>query len=231
MSIPDSAAHYLTIAEANYPTIQKNGVTNDSLSKYFKDCFDGICKSNALYKCWVCVRCMELNKASFGFGDKPDICPSCGKKTTYEVATFNARASHVGEMFQWAFWLLLKNYYGIDSRPTSNTTRLYDLEIRPDVVIEAKGSPRYVINQDGSHSKLERAGMMRSDTEKKAFANAEKWNKQFPNGHFFVVTSALPNHLHGYRSNTVKAIYDITKKSQIESLIADLKTIGITGST
>ncbi len=151
------------------------------------------------------------------------------KKTVYEVATFNARASYVGEMFQWAFWLLLKNNYRITVRPTPDTTRLYDLEIRPDVVIEAKDSPKYIINQDGTHSKLERAGMLWSDTEKKAFANAKKWSMQFPNGSFFVVTNTLPNKLSGYRNSIVKAIYDVTKKNQLESLIADLKAIGVVG--
>jgi len=62
---------------------------------------------------------MELNKFSYGWGDKPNTCPTCGEKTVYEVATFNGRASYVGEMFQWAFWLLLKNYYGI-ARATKN---------------------------------------------------------------------------------------------------------------
>ncbi len=181
----------------------------------------------ALYKCWICVKCMELGKSSYGFGDKPAKCPTCKEATVYEIATFNARASYVGEMFQWAFWLLLKNQYNIAARPTSDTTRLYDLEIRPDVVIEAKGSPDYIINPDGSHSKLDRPGMMRSDTEKKAFANAKKWNERFPNGHFFVVTNAVPTHLHGYRNSTVRAIYDVTKKSQLESLIADFRAIGV----
>jgi DNA-directed RNA polymerase subunit RPC12/RpoP len=231
MSIPEQATPYLTVAKQNYPTITKNGITNDSLQKYFTDSFNDICKAMALYKCWICVRCMELNKFSYGWGDKPNTCPKCGEKTVYEVATFNARASYVGEIFQWAFWLLLKNYYGITARPTSDTTRLYDLEIRPDVVIEAKGSPKYIINQDGTHSKLERAGMLRSDTEKKAFANAKKWSMQFPNGHFFVVTNALPPRLSGYRNSTVKAILDVTKKNQLESLIADFKAIGIVGAT
>lgn len=185
----------------------------------------------SLYKCWVCVRCMELSKFSYGWGDKPDTCPVCGEKTIYEVATFQARATYVGEMFQWAFWLILKNNYGITARPTSDSTRLYDLELRADVVIEAKGSPSYIINPDGSHSNLDRPGLMRSDTEKKAFANAKKWNERFPNGHFFVVTNALPLHLQRYRNSTVKAIYDVTKKNQLESLIADLKDVGIVGAT
>lgn len=231
MSAPESATPYLTIAKQNYGIIEKHGITNDSLSKYFTECFNDVGRVMSLYKCWVCVRCMELSKFSYGWGDKPDTCPVCGEKTIYEVATFQARATYVGEMFQWAFWLILKNNYGITARPTSDSTRLYDLELRADVVIEAKGSPSYIINPDGSHSNLDRPGLMRSDTEKKAFANAKKWNERFPNGHFFVVTNALPLHLQRYRNSTVKAIYDVTKKNQLESLIADLKDVGIVGAT
>jgi len=231
MHISDLAIPYLKIAKQNYKIIEKNGVTNETLSRYFTECFNDICSAMSLYKCWVCVRCMELCKFSYGWGDKPDACPTCGEKTIYEVATFQARASYVGETFQWAFWLLLKNQYGIESRPTSDITRLYDLEIRPDVVIEAKGSPKYIVNPDGSHSQLGRAGMTRSDTKKKAFANAKEWSMRFQNGHFFVVTNAIPNELRAYRNDTVKAIYDVTKKNQLESLIFDLKTIGIVGKT
>jgi len=227
MQLPDQATPYLTVAKQNYYIIEKNGITNDSLSRYFTNCFNDIGKAMSLYKCWVCVRCMELSKFSYGWGDKPAFCPKCGERTIYEVATFQARASYVGEMFQWAFWLLLKNKYGITARPTSDSTRLYDLELRPDVVIEAKGSPAYLINPDGTHSNLDRPGMMRSDTEKKAFANAKKWNERFPDGHFFIITNAIPKHLHGYRNTTVKAIYDVTKANQLKSLMLDLKEIGI----
>ncbi len=231
MSVPESATPYLTVAKQNYDIIEKNGMTNDSLSRYFTSCFNNICKAMALYKCWVCVRCMELKKFSYGWGDKPDTCPVCGERYVYEVATFQARATYVGEEFQWAFWLLLNKNFGITARPTSDVTRLYDLEIKTDVVIEAKGSPDYIINPDGTHSHLDRPGMMRSDTEKKAFANAKKWNERFPKGHFFIVTNAIPNHLHGYRNATVKAIYDVTKKSQLESFVLDLKEIGIAGKS
>jgi hypothetical protein len=169
---------------------------------------------------------MEFSKFSYGWGDKPNACPVCNEKTVYEVATFQGRASYVGGMFEWACWHLLKEGYGITSRPTSESTRLYDLEIRPDVVIEAKGSPTYIINPDGSHSRLGRAGMMRTDTEKKAFANAKKWHTRFPDGYFFILTNALPNHLLAYRNREIRAIYDVTKKSQLESFISDLKAIG-----
>jgi len=231
MTPSESAIPYLTIAKKNYITLAKSGITNDSLARYFNECFEDICRAMALYKCWVCVRCMELSKFSYGFGDKPATCPECNEKTIYEVSTFQARASYSGEMFQWAFWYILKNHYGIEAKPTSESTRLYDLELRADVVIEAKGSAEYIINPDGSHSKLDRAGMLRSDTEKKAFANAQSWHNRFPNGHFFVVTNALPLHLKAYRNEKIKAIYDITKKNQLESLIADLKVAGITGAT
>jgi hypothetical protein len=231
MEINESTIPYLQIAKENYTIIEKNRITNDSLSRYFTKCFNDICRAIGLYKCWICVRCLELSKYSAGWGDKPKTCPQCGEKATYEVATFQARASYVGEMFQWAFWLLLKREFKIEAKPTSDTTRLYDLELRPDIVIEAKGSPDYLINPDGTHSRLGVPGMMRSDTKKKAFANAKAWNMRFPKGHFFVVTNAIPNELLSYRDDTIQAIYDVTKKNQLESLISDLKGIGIVGDS
>lgn len=107
-------------------------------------------------------------------GNKPDRCPKC-KKPIYEVATFQARASYVGSAFQYACMHLLKESFNIRVKPTFDITPLYDFEIKRNVVVEAKGSPQYIINPDGSKSKLGRAGMTRTDTKKKAFSNATEW--------------------------------------------------------
>jgi hypothetical protein len=55
---------------------------------------------------------------------------------------------------------------------SSEQTRLYNFEIKNNVVVEAKGSPEYIVKPDGSKSKLRRAGMLRSDIKKKAHANS-----------------------------------------------------------
>lgn len=169
---------------------------------------------------------MALNRFSYGWGDKPNSCPKCGK-STYEVATFQARASYVGSAFEYACVYLLKHSFDIDAKPTSEATRLYDFEIKPNLVVEAKGSPHYILNPDGSKSSLGRAGMTRSDTKKKAFANATEWRRRFPDGHFFIITNALPNELYAYRNDKIRAIYDITKARQLNDFVAELKSLGL----
>ena len=222
ISIQDIPQPYNSIIKQNFKII--SNVTDESLSRYFEGCFNDVYRMVGLYKTWVCVACLSVGKHSFGWGDKPDSCPVC-EKTVYEVGTFQARASYVGNVFDYACQYLLNEKYDIDTNPTAESTRLYDFEIRNDIVVESKGSPKYVINPDGTRSSLDRAGLLRSDTEKKAFANATKWRRLFPNGTFFIITNALPNHLRAYRNDKVTAIYDITKKSQLDCFVSELRTM------
>jgi hypothetical protein len=140
----------------------------------------------------------------------------------YLLATFNARASYVGDAFEYACFYLLKEKFGFNPKITGERTRLYDFELKTDVVVEAKGSPDHIINPDGTHTKLGRPGMSRSDTKKKAFANGEEWNKRFPNGSFFIITNSMPSNLTSYRSRTITGIYDVTKKKEIEQFTSEL---------
>jgi hypothetical protein len=97
------------------------------------------------------------------------------------------------------------------------------LELGHDVVIEAKGSALSIINPDGSKTKLGRAGMSRTDTKKKAFANAEEWRERVPAGAFYIITNSLPNSLLAYHSDTVTGIYDVTKKIQLDKFVSEVR--------
>jgi hypothetical protein len=108
---------------------------------------------------------------------------------------------------------------------SSSETKLYDLEVANDLVIETKGSPKFIANIDGSTSALKRPGMKRSDTKKKAFDNGADWRKNFPNGHFYVLTNANPIHLKGHRSEAVTAIYDVTKVRQLVKFVDEIRTV------
>jgi hypothetical protein len=215
----------LEFTASNYKkSIGKKGPSNVTLSDFFADCFSNVSALFGLYKCWICVTCLAKDKYSNGWGDKPKSCPKCGKPT-YEVATFQARASHVGRAFQYACRYLLKESFGIDAELTGERTPLYDLEIRPDLVIEAKGSPEFVVNPDKGRSSLGRAGMSRSDTHKKAFANATEWKRRFPKGHFFILTNSLPVSLRAYKDEKIDGIFDITKKSQLDEFVSETKRL------
>lgn len=162
--------------------------------------------------------------AQLWLGDKPQKCHICNNKV-YEVGTFQARASYSGNMFDYGCQYILNEKYDIRTNSTSDQTRLCDFEIRLDIVVESKGSPKYVLNPDGTRSNLNRAGMLRTDTKKKAFANAKKWNNRFPKGSFYILTNALPNHLRAYRNETMRAIFDFTKKSQVEFFVEKVRAL------
>ncbi len=215
----------LEFTASNYKkTIGKKGLSNVTLSDFFADCFSNVSALFGLYKCWICVACLAKDKYSNGWGDKPKSCPKCGKPT-YEVATFQARASHAGRAFQYACRYLLKESYQINAELTGERTPLYDFEIRPDLVIEAKGSPEFVVNPDNSQSLLVTPGMSRSDTHKKAFANATEWKRRFPNGHFFILTNSLPVKWRAYKDEKIDGIFDITKKTQLDEFVSETKRL------
>jgi hypothetical protein len=215
----------LEFVASNYKkTIHKHGVNNTSLSSYFTECFNDTSILFGLYKCWICVSCLAEKNLCYGWGDKPNACPKCGRPT-YEVGTFQARASHAGRVFQYACVYLLRESCGLDAKITGEATRFYDFEIQPDLVIEAKGSPEFIVNPDKSHSSLSRAGMIRSDTYKKAFANATEWRRRFPKGHFFILTNSLPVSLRAYKDEKIDGIFDITKKNQLDEFVSETKRL------
>lgn len=215
---------YRSVIEGNFETFVKTPLSNESLARFFEGCFNDIYRMVGLYKTWVCVACLAVGKHNYGWGDKPKRCEKCGRHV-YEVGTFQARGTYSGNVFDYCCQYILHKRYDINTNTTSDSTRLYDFEIRPNIVVESKGSPKYVINPDGTRSDLGRAGMLRSDTEKKAFANAKKWHSRFPNGAFYILTNALPSRLHSYRNETIRAIFDFTKKSQVESFVDEVRAL------
>lgn len=224
--IPDP---YRSLVNRNYKIIENKGINDDSLKRYFDECFNDIGRMVGLYKTWICVKCLERGAdklvldQNYGWGDNPHECKVCHTHT-YEVATFQARASYVGDMFEYACLHLLTKKFSIKAARSSDQTKLYDFEVKNNVVVEAKGSPAYIVNPDGSKSKLGRPGLMRTDTKKKAFANAAEWHKRFPNGHFFIITNAIPNELRAWRDEKIDAIYDVTKANQLQRLVEEISS-------
>lgn len=219
------------IVKTNFERFLKCGIiTNDSLERYFNGCFSDIGKLIPLYKIWICVNCLMKQPSNlkleenFGYGKTTSKCKTCSEPV-YEVGTFQARSSQVGYTFEHACYYLLKHGFGIDSTISGGTTRLYDLEVKPNIVIEAKGSPKFIINPDGRQIRLPRPGMLRTDTEKKAFRNAEKWHNNFPNGVFFILTNTVPKHLIGHRDSKVRAVVDVTNKEQMVKLVNEIKAV------
>lgn len=119
----------------------------------------------------------------------------------------------------------METNFNLPIHPTPEGTKTHDFEITQAVAIETKGSPSYIINPDGTRSNLGEPGLLRSDTEKKAFANATKYRQRKPDGFFCIVTNAMPKRLLRYSDRDINAIYDITKVKQINLFIRDIKDI------
>jgi hypothetical protein len=72
---------------------------------------------------------------------------------------------------------------------------------------------------------LDRPGLERSDTRKKAFENARTFRQRNPNAYFCVVSNAVPSDLVGYRNRDVNAVFDVTKLDRISALIDEIGSL------
>lgn len=216
---------YSTIAKNNYQRIiQASSVlTNALLKTYIDTCFTDTLDQLGLYAAWCCTNCMKNDRASNGWGKHPNRCPNCGQPSAYQIATFNAWASPVGATFAAAVYFLLRCSYRLPIVETPGNTKTHDFEITSSFVIEAKGSPLQVANPDGSSYELGRPGMERSDTEKKAFANASVFKDRNPNAYFAVLTNALPPRLINYRNTKVNGIFNVTRVDQLKIFMRDVR--------
>ena len=218
MEIPDP---YLNIVKANYEGLEKREFDSDSLSRYFRGCFDETASYYHIYDAWACVECLRVGTRTMELGLKPQRCPRCSAPV-FQIGTFQSRASRMGKAFEFAFMYLMSSHFGIELRHIGEKNKVFDFEYKDGVVIEAKGSPDYTVLPDGAHLRLKRAGMRRSDTKKKAFANAEDWKRRLTKGRFYIVTNANPSDLVEYQTDYVSGIYDITKKNQLDDFVRAL---------
>jgi hypothetical protein len=217
--IPDP---YNSIVDKRYDQFLKDKIDDEKLKKYFDSCFGDVFSYYGWYACWVCVKCMENKKFTYGWGKKPDLCPKCGKKSTYSVATFQAWASKSGDTFEWAFYKLIKEISDLEITPMPRQKDTHDFEITNKIAIEAKGSAEYIINPDGTKYHLDMPGMKRSDTEKKAFANGEKYKSQHPSNKFFIVTNAVLDGL-TIEGRAADGVFDVTKKVDLDKFLEECK--------
>lgn len=91
-------------------------------------------------------------------------------------------------------------------------------------VIEAKGSADRIIC-NGKIQKLTRPGMLRTDTTKKAIANAYQISRAYPDALFFIVTSHIPTTGNAKcmcdlaEGDIVNKIVDVTNPSDLDEMI------------
>ena len=177
----------------------------------------------ACYPAWACVTCIGGGTTTAEFGNLPRQCPVCGSRRVFEVATFQGRASIVGKVFEIAVRYLLTTKFELPAVPTPGNTNTHDVEVTSRVAIETKGSPRYVQNPDNTVTTIARPGLERSDTWKKAQANALKFRRLNRNSPFFIVSNAVPSDLVGYRSDEITGIFNVTQTNRLDSLVAEIR--------
>lgn len=199
-----------------------NAISNRKLKDFVDSCFAEALVQHSLAPCWVCVNCMSDGTPTFGWGRGPGKCLTCSERSVYQVATFNAWAPVVGAAFSAAAYHLLRSIYRIPMHETPGHTTTHDFEVTGLVALEAKGSPSTIKNPDGSNYQLKRPGLQRTDTEKKAFANAKTFRQRNPDAYFGVITNAMPARLLNYRDATVSGIFNLTRHEEIEVFVRDL---------
>lgn len=214
---------YDSIARDAYDKIIGTSISNPRLRAYFGSCFQNSVDHYGLYQCWACVNCLRQRNSTQGWGKPPSKCPSCDSPLIYEIATFQGRSPIVGSAFASAFAHLMQTYYRLPLVSTPGNTRTHDFEVTSEIAIETKGSPDTVTNPDGSLTQLDRPGMERSDTRKKAFENARTYRQRNPTGLFFVVSNAIPSDLVGYRNRDVTAVFDVNKVDRLEAMMSEIK--------
>lgn len=214
---------YDEIVHTNYAHIAIQELTNGRLQNYFNGCFQQVIDTVSCYPAWACVSCIGGGTTTAEFGNLPRECPVCGSRRVFEVATFQGRASIVGKVFELAVRYLLSTRFELPALPTPGNTNTHDVEVTPRVAIETKGSPRYVQNPDYSVTTIARPGLERSDTWKKAQANALKFRRQNKNAPFFIVSNAVPSDLVGYRSDEITGIFNISQANRLDSLVAEIR--------
>lgn len=218
-----SPARYDDIAAANYRQfIGERTLTNDRLRHYFDSCFQTAIDRAGCYAAWACMSCIGNGTATARFGNRPSRCPMCESREVYEIATFQSRASVVGNAFESAVRQLLMTRFELPAAPTPGNTRTHDIEITSAIAIETKGSPRQVQNPDQTATTLARPGLERSDTWKKAQANAANYRRNNRTRPFFIVSNAVPPNLVGYRSDDITGIFNITQANRVHALVTEI---------
>lgn len=212
---------YDQIALDNY-NLEQGLLSNDDLRSYFDSCFDHALEQTGLYPAYGCITCAANSRAELSFGEKPKHCRTCGSDRVFQLATFQGRAPVYGSAFSSAVRLLFDLHFDIELLPTPQNTKTHDLEASPKIAIEVKGSARRIHLENGLTIALDRPGMLRSDTEKKAEANARNYKRFNSTGTFFVVTNALPDRLRGVRTDDIDGYFDLTKADRVESFAREV---------
>lgn len=149
---------------------------------------------------------------------------------------FQSRAKKSGDMFEHLFYYIMKEQYQIEldcaisiKKACMEGTGALDfgiLDKKGNVVcgMEAKGSAEIV---DGEE--LSRPALKRTDTMKKAIAQAYQFKRTFPDTPFYIITNVKPTSGNAKcmmdlaEGDIIDKVYDLTNPSDLKDLVEKLK--------
>ncbi len=110
------------------------------------------------------------------------------------ITNFQARASKTGDMFEYAFWYLMKNKYKIDLKDNISIPKACMVDGGElDFALYKEGSMVCGIEAKGSDpASSDRPALLRTDTMKKGICQAYQFRRIFPKLPFFIVTNVKP---------------------------------------
>ena len=212
------------IAETHHETLER-GLDDSSLESYFDSCFAEAISLFNLFPASVCMKCASEGEFPVMYGSKPKRCVQCSSSQVYQIGSFQARASVVGESFQTAVRVLFERSFGLTLDKSAPNVPTHNLQASPDIAVEAKGSANSISLPGGAKHRLPRAGMLRSDTQKKTHANARQYRSTNPDGAYFVLSNALPPSWDRGASDDVNGYFNVTDAESVREFVAEVKRI------
>lgn len=207
-SVPARTSHAIrSIVEDAFQTLRAQLPLSDtSLSNYVTAVFDMAVAQFRLFPVWSCNACTFAGNSTSGVGVKPERCHSCHSEQVFEVGSFQSRTTLFAKIFDRAVTMLFRELYELELTPTKHGIRTHQYQVG-DLAIALRGSPSRIQLPTGIEHQLSTAGMLRSDTVKKAIANAEKYRLN-AGGEFIVLTNASHNGAVTVEDNLT--IFDLT---------------------
>jgi hypothetical protein len=130
------------------------------------------------------------------------------------ITDYQARAAKTGSMFEYAFWYLIKKH-GVELDTDFEIPKACMMAGgKLDFGLIHKGNPICGIEAKGSAENVStRPGLKRTDTVKKAIAQAYQFKRIFPKVPFFVITNVLPT------SGNAKCMVDLAEGDIIDKVV------------
>ncbi len=223
-------AQYEHIAERHLQEVETE-LRDSSLRRFFDNCFSEAIKMRQLYPAFVCMVCAEDGRYALTYGRNPKRCPECNSNQVYQISNFQARSSVTGAVFQSAVRVMLRRMFGIELQPTDSAVVTHNMRITDQIAVEAKGSPEFITMKDNTKYPLPRAGMLRTDTQRKTHNNAQRFKSANPNGAYFVLSNALPDDLEHMQSFDVDGYHDVTSADSVRSFVKSIQSLTGSGGT